>query len=510
MKKIYIFLALAIWALPLACVREMAPDTQEEEISSASSGIVTLRATMEQGLTKTSLDPTFAVVWNANDQIRVYNAANPYGKVFTLNDESAGSAQGVFTGPELSGDGPYYAVFPASAGGALSGSNLSIDFPAVQTAVSDGTFGPRANVAVGLAAAWDEIYFQNVCGLLGVTLKGDQSVSSIRILSDGEECLSGTGTVTLVPNATAAGPSLPVSTIAAVIASGAEGPWRIRGKVIQISNTNYGNYYIQDDTGVMYIYGTKDEQGYPKEGSGGWDRFGIQEGDVITVEGPYLKYKETTDELVDVTVVRETSALDVQWSAGASSLALQLDSPVALSEAGKTFYLAIPAGALAKGFSLEVQDAAGGAMVKHASGNGGNLIERSSIRPMPAFTYAAVCSAAWLNIVQPGVYSGVQAGETPSGVLLANDSSTQFAWNTRSETSKFFRMQDWEMSYSLSLTLQTSTLIPGYSYPAYLTRMDDSGMNSQTGLTMNLVKKQDGLYWLSDGTTGYIMKTEEE
>ena len=69
------------------------------------------------------------------------------------------------------------------------------------------------------------------------------------------------------------------------------------------------------------------------------------------------------------------------------------------------------------------------------------------------------------------------------------------------------------MGYSFSLNLQTSTLIPGYSYPASTTYIDDEGKDSQTGLTMNLVKRQDGLYWLLDGEEGiigYIMKTEED
>ena len=54
---------------------------------------------------------------------------------------------------------------------------------------------------------------------------------------------------------------LPISTCAEVIA-GADGvTFRVRGICTAIANTNYGNFYINDGTGTVYIYGTVDAKG---------------------------------------------------------------------------------------------------------------------------------------------------------------------------------------------------------------------------------------------------------
>ena len=78
--------------------------------------------------------------------------------------------------------------------------------------------------------------------------------------------------------------------------------YRVTGHVTSIVNTNYGNYYIEDETGQLYIYGTLDSNGnYPRSTS--WESFGINVGDTITVQGPKATYNETA-ELVDVKLVQ--------------------------------------------------------------------------------------------------------------------------------------------------------------------------------------------------------------
>ena len=99
----------------------------------------------------------------------------------------------------------------------------------------------------------------------------------------------------------------PVSTIAEVIAAGA-GSFRVRGTVTKVANEQYGNFYVEDETGSIYIYGVKDSQGYPKDGKGGWARFGIEVGDIVTVEGPYTLYG-STHELVDAEVIKVEKSL---------------------------------------------------------------------------------------------------------------------------------------------------------------------------------------------------------
>lgn len=83
--------------------------------------------------------------------------------------------------------------------------------------------------------------------------------------------------------------------------------YRVTGKVTSIGNTTYGNWYLQDETGEVYIYGTLDKNGATKN----FSSLGIEIGDQVTVEGPKKTYNGTV-ELVDVTVLNiEKSLLKV-------------------------------------------------------------------------------------------------------------------------------------------------------------------------------------------------------
>ena len=93
-----------------------------------------------------------------------------------------------------------------------------------------------------------------------------------------------------------------VEATCAEVNAGADGmTYRVTGRVESIVNTQYGNWYLEDETGKIYIYGTVDANGrYPKNSS--WESFGISEGDIVTVQGPKTTYNGTA-ELVDVRVV---------------------------------------------------------------------------------------------------------------------------------------------------------------------------------------------------------------
>ena len=83
---------------------------------------------------------------------------------------------------------------------------------------------------------------------------------------------------------------------------------RVTGICTAISNTDYGNWYLNDGTGELYIYGTKTDDKYPSQIDGGWESFGIEVGDEVTVEGPKLTYGSTI-ELVDVQIVSVNKSL---------------------------------------------------------------------------------------------------------------------------------------------------------------------------------------------------------
>lgn len=80
--------------------------------------------------------------------------------------------------------------------------------------------------------------------------------------------------------------------------------YRVTGAITRIVNTEYGNWYMDDGTGELYIYGTLDKNGKTKN----FLSLGLEVGDVVTVEGPKTIYKGTT-ELVDVTVLKIVKSL---------------------------------------------------------------------------------------------------------------------------------------------------------------------------------------------------------
>ena len=95
-----------------------------------------------------------------------------------------------------------------------------------------------------------------------------------------------------------------VATCAEVIAGPESKTYRVTGTVDRIVNTTYGNWYLVDETGEIYIYGTLDAKGQTKN----FLSLGLEVGDIVTVEGPKTLYNGTV-ELVDVTVINIQKSL---------------------------------------------------------------------------------------------------------------------------------------------------------------------------------------------------------
>ena len=99
------------------------------------------------------------------------------------------------------------------------------------------------------------------------------------------------------------------ATCADVIAGPDGKNFRVTGAVTSIANTLYGNFYLDDGTGQIYIYGIYDKEGKkgnnPIDGADGW---GIEVGDIVTLEGPKLLYGSTV-EIVDATVIEVKKSL---------------------------------------------------------------------------------------------------------------------------------------------------------------------------------------------------------
>ena len=95
----------------------------------------------------------------------------------------------------------------------------------------------------------------------------------------------------------------PISTCAQVN-NGEDGViYRVKGTVTSIVNTQYGNWYLEDETGTVYVYGTLYEGAEQQ-----FTKHGLEVGDIVTVEGPRKNYNGTI-ELVDVTVIEIEKSL---------------------------------------------------------------------------------------------------------------------------------------------------------------------------------------------------------
>lgn len=94
------------------------------------------------------------------------------------------------------------------------------------------------------------------------------------------------------------------ATCAEIIAGPESKTYRVTGTVKSIVNTTYGNWYIEDETGEVYIYGTLDAKGNEKN----FLSWGMEVGDIVTIEGPKSVYNGTV-ELVNVTVINIQKSL---------------------------------------------------------------------------------------------------------------------------------------------------------------------------------------------------------
>lgn len=81
--------------------------------------------------------------------------------------------------------------------------------------------------------------------------------------------------------------------------------YRVTGYISKMANTTYGNYYIKDATGEIYVYSTLNN-GESKK----FEALGINEGDIVTIVGPKASYKGNA-QLSNVTVEAHKAVKDI-------------------------------------------------------------------------------------------------------------------------------------------------------------------------------------------------------
>ena len=175
MKKIFTLAVLALTVL--ACNKEIA----EKQIAIAEGEkVYTSFTAFGEDLSKVALNFAEAqnAKWEDSDQVAVFDGSAK--NVFSIKSGSNTGASAVFEGEVTDGAATLWAVYPADAGVALSGSDIQIEVPAQQNIPSGAIADPKALVAVASAAKGEAMAFKQVCGLLKLTFTA-QNVSKITI-----------------------------------------------------------------------------------------------------------------------------------------------------------------------------------------------------------------------------------------------------------------------------------------------------------------------------------------
>lgn len=200
----------------------------------------------------------------------------------------------------------------------------------------------------------------------------------------------------------------------------------------------------------------------------------------------------------------------------AKSVKLSSAAGITLSGEGTTFYAVLPAGTLAGGFSIEVTDTDGDAMIRHAAADNNNEVLLSQVRAMPALTYTPRYKADFLQATDVGACTHTLAGDSEYMLYACSytEGYSQYAYKNTAGTpgSRYLRIEDWDEEYMLAFTMPYDLPEGKNIQDVKIEATGNTGsIASGTGITLRVVKKANGLVWLSDPETGngYILMMED-
>ena len=131
-----------------------------------------------------------------------------------------------------------------------------------------------------------------------MTTEGEQAVTVT--YTEGEETKTATYTITVTAAVEPEEPGEVIeTTIADFLAAGvSETVWyQLTGKIKEIKNTTYGNFYLEDATGYVYVYGLTSEQVDSNDKS--FSSLGLEEGDLVTLIGTRAYYANASEDQKD-------------------------------------------------------------------------------------------------------------------------------------------------------------------------------------------------------------------
>ena len=194
----HLFRALPLWTLLLGVASCDKEDIVAGGNGAEASGervpmtFTALAPQTGQAQTRTELQPgveedgqtTYAVYWNAGDQIGIYDGES--FQPFTIDLQEGTAATANFSGEASPGAGSYLAFYPYDAKG-LTYADGAVGFtlPVTQTAQA-GSFAPGVNPAwAQTTEAGGQLAFHNAAALVKFTLKAEDAAQvSNAVLTD--------------------------------------------------------------------------------------------------------------------------------------------------------------------------------------------------------------------------------------------------------------------------------------------------------------------------------------
>ena len=167
MKKILKYSAAVLATIvAIACNRQIETETPQTD-----SGTLTFRAVLQQPDTRADLNADYAVVWQEGDQIAVFNGTGWVTSAALAAADIQNNGRYAEFSVNIDAASTYWAVYPASAAPteAITGDDIPVSLPAVQTIVSGNSVAKDALVQVCKTDDKDNMVFKNVTSLVEFT-----------------------------------------------------------------------------------------------------------------------------------------------------------------------------------------------------------------------------------------------------------------------------------------------------------------------------------------------------
>ena len=188
MMRSFLYLC-SVFAVAVGCASfdeesSLAPTNGAHHTISAVTDISPLsRAGFER------VEGVYKHFWEANDEISLLSASGANGRFALI--EGAGGNSGKFSGYADLGNGEIFAVYPYNEKTSLSGSTLSVEYPAEQIWRADKASYDKDSYLMVANGTLAGLKFKNITAVVRLSLTGKATITKVELRSIGREAIAG-------------------------------------------------------------------------------------------------------------------------------------------------------------------------------------------------------------------------------------------------------------------------------------------------------------------------------